>query len=71
MCIRDRYGPTIDADTGIEGQQLSGADTVVVIEQWESVAALKDHLVAEHMNAFRESVKDLVADIQLEVYQTA
>ena len=68
-CVQ--YGPTVDADTGIEGQQLIGADTVVVIEQWESVAALKDHLVAEHMNTFRESVKELVADLQLEVYETA
>lgn len=68
-CVQ--YGPTIDAKAGIDGQLLVGADTVVVIEQWESVAALKDHLVAEHMNAYRETVKDLVTDVQLEVYETA
>ncbi len=68
-CVQ--YGPTVDANTGIDGQLLVGEDTVVVIEQWESVAALKDHLVADHMNAYRETVKDLVVDLQLEVYETA
>ena len=68
-CVQ--YGPTTDAKTGIDGQHLAGADTVVVIEQWESVAALKDHLVADHMNTYRDSVKDLVSDVHLEVFETA
>ena len=65
------YGPTTDAETGIEAQQKAGDDVAVIIERWESLDALKAHLVADHMTAYRESVKDLVAGMVLEVYETA
>ena len=65
------YGPTVDADTGISAQQNAGNDSVVVIERWESVAALKDHLVADHMTEYRERVKDLVVETKLQVFETA
>lgn len=65
------YGPTIDAKTDIAGQELAGDDTVIVIEQWESVNALKDHLAADHMQLYREKVKDLVDTVSLEIYETA
>ena len=68
-CVQ--YGPTVDAQTDFEAQHRAGEDTVVVIEQWESLQALKDHLVAEHMMAYREKVKDIVAGLDLEIYETA
>ena len=65
------YGPTIDADTGLAAQQPAGDDVAVIIERWESLDALKAHLVADHMVAYREQVKDLVQNTVLEVYETA
>lgn len=65
------YGPTVDAQTDIHGQQLAGADVVVVIERWQSLDALKAHLVADHMLAYREKVRGLVENTVLEVYETA
>lgn len=65
------YGATVDANTEITGQQLAGNDKVVVIEQWESIAALECHLSADHMNRYRERVKDLVQNVSLEIYETA
>ena len=68
-CVQ--YTPTVDADTDINIQQRAGENTVIIVEQWESVQALKDHLVAEHMVAYRERVKDLVEQVQLEIFETA
>ena len=61
------YGPTIDADTGIASQAKIGADRVVIVEKWESVAALKAHSVAPHMQAYRPAVKDYVRGMELRV----
>lgn len=65
------YGPTIDADSGIEAQQRAGEDVVVIIERWEGLDDLRAHLVADHMQTYREQVKDLVADVQLQILETA
>lgn len=65
------YGPAIDAETGLSQQERLGTDRVVVIEKWESVAALEAHLAAGHMVAYRERVKGLVARVQLLVLQPA
>lgn len=67
-CVQ--YGPTVDADTGINAQQCLGDDFVVIIERWESVDALKAHLGADHMASYRERVKDLVAASKLQVFQS-
>jgi quinol monooxygenase YgiN len=65
------YGPTIDADTDIAIQFKVGADRVVVIEKWETVAALKAHGVAPHMQAYRAKVKDFVRGMELRVLSPA
>ncbi len=65
------YGPAVDAETGIEGQVLTGPDTVTVIEKWQSVALLESHLAAEHMVEFRRRVTDLVSEVQLNILQPA
>ena len=68
-CIE--YGPAIDAKTDIPIQFKVGADRVVVIEKWETVAALKAHGVAPHMQAYRARVKDYVRGMELRVLAPA
>jgi quinol monooxygenase YgiN len=55
-CIE--YGPAVD----VEGADPAfGPDTFVVVEKWESLAALEVHAIAPHMKAYGEKTKDLVA----------
>ena len=68
-CIE--YGPAVDAETDIPIQFRIGADKVVVIEKWETVAALKAHGVAPHMQAYRAKVKDFVKGMELRVLSPA
>jgi quinol monooxygenase YgiN len=35
-------------------------DGVTIIEKWDSLEALRDHLVTPHMKAFFEKRKDMV-----------
>lgn len=67
-CIE--YGPTVDAETEI-GSQSTNANCVTVVEKWESVAALDAHLVAPHMQTYREKVKDLVVGMELKILKPA
>jgi quinol monooxygenase YgiN len=55
-CIE--YSATIDVDGA---EPAFGPDTFVVVEKWESLAALKAHAVAPHMVAYAAKTKDLVA----------
>jgi quinol monooxygenase YgiN len=66
-CIE--YGPAIDAD-GIGPMQAKlGADTFVVVEKWESAAALAAHAAAPHMAAYGAKVRDMVAQRVIHVLQ--
>jgi quinol monooxygenase YgiN len=67
-CIE--YFPAVDIDSGLGVQQLD-ADVVTIVEKWQSLEALKDHLATPHMLAYREKVKDLVEDLSLKVLQQA
>jgi quinol monooxygenase YgiN len=40
--------------------QILDANVVTVIEKWESLDALRNHLVTPHMKAFFEKRKDMV-----------
>lgn len=68
-CIE--YGPAVDAPTDIAAQSELGADTVVIIEKWNDVAALKAHSVAPHMLEYREKVKNLVKGMTLRILEPA
>jgi quinol monooxygenase YgiN len=68
-CIE--YGPTIDLRTDIPVQHLAGEDVVVIVEKWQSLEALKAHLAAPHMAAYRERVKPFVASVRLHILQNA
>jgi quinol monooxygenase YgiN len=65
-CIE--YFPTIDIDANVS-IQAKGENEVVVIEKWESVAALHAHFEAPHMISYKEQVKDMVVDVSLRVLE--
>jgi quinol monooxygenase YgiN len=64
-CIE--YGPTVDADEVGSFQTKFGKDTFVVVEKWESAAALQAHLGAPHMAAYAAKTKDLIANRTIHV----
>ena len=55
-CIE--YGATIDAKGMPASRGTFGDDTFVVIEKWESLAALQAHAAAPHMKAYGAKTKD-------------
>jgi quinol monooxygenase YgiN len=67
-CIE--YFPTVDIDADLPAQSLD-ENVVTIIEKWESLEALRDHLQAPHMLAYREKVKDIVADVSVKVLKEA
>jgi quinol monooxygenase YgiN len=67
-CIE--YFPAVDIDADLPAQSLD-ENVVTIIEKWESVEALRDHLQAPHMLAYREKVKDIVANVSVKVLKEA
>jgi quinol monooxygenase YgiN len=63
------YGPTVDVKTEIKAQIPLRDGVVTIVEKWESLQALQTHLVAPHMTAYRERVKDIVAGVTLQVLE--
>ena len=68
-CIE--YGPTVDFDSGLMMQSPLRESIVVILEKWESLAALHAHTKAPHMAKYREAVKDLVVRVELQVLEPA
>ncbi len=64
-CIE--YTPTADADTGSNFQIKNRPDTVVILEKWENLEALKNHGISPHMTDFRHSVKEFMQSMQLQI----
>ena len=56
-CIR--YVPTVDIASGLPPQVLD-ANLVTLIEAWESLEALRNHLATPHMAFFFEKRKGMV-----------
>ena len=67
-CIE--YAPTVDVDAGLDPQVLD-ANLVTIVEKWDSLEALRDHLVAPHMKAYKEQVTDIVDGVTIKVLQEA
>ena len=67
-CIE--YFPAVDVDTGLPSQRMD-KNAVTIIEKWESLEALHDHLKSPHMLAYREKVKDMVEDTSIKVLKKA
>jgi quinol monooxygenase YgiN len=58
-CIE--YTATIDQPDAGSFQAPVGPDTIVIVEKWVSIEALRAHVVAPHMKAYAEKVRDIVA----------
>jgi quinol monooxygenase YgiN len=68
-CIE--YFPAIDIGTNVQMQAATRDNIVTVIEKWESIAALEAHLIAPHMIAYRQAVKDYVKGASLQILEPA
>ena len=68
-CIE--YFPATDPSTNLPAQGPARPDVVVVIEKWESIAALEAHLIAPHMMEYRPKVKEFVKKVSLQILNPA
>lgn len=64
-CIE--YAPSIDSAPALKFQTEMGPDTFVVIEKWESLAALEAHSTAPHMAAYSALTRDFIAQRAIHV----
>lgn len=65
------YGPAVDVVTDITAQADVRDDIVEVVEKWDSVEALKEHLVAPHMVTYRPKVRDMLVGTTLRIMRSA
>jgi len=68
-CIE--YGATIDLEPALKFQTAFGPDTFVVVEKWESPAALAAHAAAPHMAAYAGKTRDFIASRTIHILQPA
>jgi len=67
-CIE--YFPAVDIITDLPPQSLD-ENVVTIIEKWEGLEALRDHLNGPHMLAYKKKVNDIVEDVSVKVLQEA
>jgi quinol monooxygenase YgiN len=65
------YAPYIDLATGFPVQPPIRPDTVILVEKWESLDALKSHMNAPHMGPYRQATKEIVLSMQVQVLSPA
>ena len=65
------YAPAVDVDADIERFEPANDAVVTIVERWESVAHLRAHLAASHMDRFREEHGHLVAGAELRLFEDA
>jgi quinol monooxygenase YgiN len=63
------YGAAVDLASGLPAQPPLRPDTAVIVEAWRDLDALKAHLVAPHMTAYRVTVKPYVRSLSLQVLE--
>jgi quinol monooxygenase YgiN len=68
-CIE--YGPAADAEGVLPVQTNFGPDTFVVLEKWESPAALKAHAASPHMAAYGAKTREMIASRVIHVLAPA
>ena len=59
-CIE--YGAVVDAEDGGKIQSPIGADTFLVVEKWESLAALQAHGASAHMAAYAAETREYLEE---------
>jgi len=64
------YVPTVDVPAGLSLQELND-NVVTIIEKWDSLEDLQEHLTAPHMLVYKEKVKDFVDKVSLKVLMEA
>jgi quinol monooxygenase YgiN len=65
------YEAVVDLREPVPGFAQFGADAFVVVEKWESLAALQAHAVAPHMKAYAATVRELTANRAIHVLEPA
>jgi len=68
-CIE--YTPTVDVESGIPAHGRIRDDVVTVIEKWEDLLALQQHLNAPHVVQFLGSAQDMLAGLEIQVLSPA
>jgi len=64
------YVPTIDFPTNLPPQEVN-ENVVTIIEKWSSFEDLEAHLIAPHMIAYKDRVKDLIEKVSLKILTAA
>ncbi len=65
-CIE--YVSTVDSDVGLPVQTMDER-VVTIIEKWENPEALRHHLAAPHMRAYKAKTQDIVESVSIKVLQ--
>jgi quinol monooxygenase YgiN len=65
------YAPYIDLPSGFPVQPPIRPDSVILIEKWESLDALKKHMTAPHMGPYRQATKDILVSMSVQVLSPA
>ena len=68
-CIE--YCAAVDAENALPFQTPWGPDTIVVVEKWDSMEALKAHAAAPHMAAYGAKTKEFIASRVIHIMQPA
>ncbi|RIK75109.1 MAG: antibiotic biosynthesis monooxygenase [Planctomycetota bacterium] len=66
-CIE--YVPVIDRATSVS--EPPRANVITLIEKWSNYEALEAHLQAPHMVRYRNTVKDLIVSLRIQVFDPA
>ena len=64
------YAPTVDMHTGFPPQELN-ENVVTIIEKWDSLDDLREHMSAPHMVEFQKREKKFVERVSLRVLKEA
>lgn len=62
------YEPAMDLATDLAFQTREPS-VVTVVEKWESLGALMDHLAAPHMRDYKEKTKTMVTDLAVRILE--
>ena len=62
------YAPMVDAATDASFQ-ATAPDSIIMVEQWETVAHLEAHLQTAHMKAWSDAVKGDVLETHIRILE--
>ncbi len=64
------YFPTLDIDAVIAGQ-VSDPNVVTVVERWEDMESLQNHMSAPHMATYQKMVEDMMEGVTFRLLRDA